>query len=149
MWLRNRFVCCLCFFDVLSQSLFDSFVEAAAVESAHAILVGFTHVVERGLGCVGAEGVGLGVGSRDGRVLKPRRRLLQKLGLLGGGPLGRVSEPSARERVRVLGLFAGVFCQVVIGQCGVSFPSEKAVGFSPVRNWPVIARVLLFHCIRA
>ncbi len=47
----------------LSQSLFDSFVEAAAVESAHAILVGFTHVVERGLGCVGAEGVGLGVGS--------------------------------------------------------------------------------------
>ena len=63
MWLRNRFVCCLCFFDVLSQSLFDSFVEAAAVESAHAILVGFTHVVERGLGCVGAEGVGLGVGS--------------------------------------------------------------------------------------
>ena len=43
----------------------------------------------------------------------------------------------------------GVFCQVVIGQCGVSFPSEKAVGFSPVRNWPVIARVLLFHCIRA
>lgn len=44
---------------------------------------------------------------------------------------------------------AGVFCQVVIGQCGVSFPSEKAVGFSPVRNWPVIARVLLFHCIRA
>ncbi|MDU5312670.1 MAG: hypothetical protein E6160_09485, partial [Bifidobacterium bifidum] len=32
-----------------------------------------------------------------------------------------------------------VFCQVVIGQCGVSFPSEKAVGFSPVRNWPVIA----------
>ncbi|MDB1267715.1 hypothetical protein ABJB52_08700, partial [Bifidobacterium bifidum] len=24
-----------------------------------------------------------------------------------------------------------VFCQVVIGQCGVSFPSEKAVGFSP------------------
>ena len=45
--------------------------------------------------------------------------------------------------------FATVFCQVVIGQCGVSFPSEKAVGFSPVRNWPVIARVLLFHCIRA
>ena len=45
--------------------------------------------------------------------------------------------------------FASVFCQVVIGQCGVSFPSEKAVGFSPVRNWPVIARVLLFHCIRA
>jgi hypothetical protein len=44
---------------------------------------------------------------------------------------------------------AFVFCQVVIGQCGVSFPSEKAVGFSPVRNWPVIARVLLFHCIRA
>ena len=44
---------------------------------------------------------------------------------------------------------AYVFCQVVIGQCGVSFPSEKAVGFSPVRNWPVIARVLLFHCIRA
>lgn len=44
---------------------------------------------------------------------------------------------------------AHVFCQVVIGQCGVSFPSEKAVGFSPVRNWPVIARVLLFHCIRA
>lgn len=44
---------------------------------------------------------------------------------------------------------AAVFCQVVIGQCGVSFPSEKAVGFSPVRNWPVIARVLLFHCIRA
>ena len=42
-----------------------------------------------------------------------------------------------------------VFCQVVIGQCGMSFPSEKAVGFSPVRNWPVIARVLLFHCIRA
>ncbi|KAB7410643.1 hypothetical protein GBB32_10415, partial [Bifidobacterium longum] len=42
-----------------------------------------------------------------------------------------------------------VFCQVVIGQCGVSFPSEKAVGFSPVRNWPVIARVLLFHFIRA
>ena len=42
-----------------------------------------------------------------------------------------------------------VFCQVVIGQCGVSFPSEKAVGFRPVRNWPVIARVLLFHCIRA
>ena len=42
-----------------------------------------------------------------------------------------------------------VFCQVVIGQCGVSFPSEKAVGFSPVRNWPVIARVLLFNCIRA
>ena len=42
-----------------------------------------------------------------------------------------------------------VFCQVVIGQCGVSFPSEKAVGFSPVRNWPVIARVLLSHCIRA
>ena len=45
--------------------------------------------------------------------------------------------------------FNNVFCQVVIGQCGVSFPSEKAVGFSPVRNWPVIARVLLFHCIRA
>ena len=45
--------------------------------------------------------------------------------------------------------FRSVFCQVVIGQCGVSFPSEKAVGFSPVRNWPVIARVLLFHCIRA
>ena len=45
--------------------------------------------------------------------------------------------------------FPDVFCQVVIGQCGVSFPSEKAVGFSPVRNWPVIARVLLFHCIRA
>ena len=44
---------------------------------------------------------------------------------------------------------SNVFCQVVIGQCGVSFPSEKAVGFSPVRNWPVIARVLLFHCIRA
>ena len=47
------------------------------------------------------------------------------------------------------GYTAFVFCQVVIGQCGVSFPSEKAVGFSPVRNWPVIARVLLFHCIRA
>lgn len=53
-----------------------------------------------------AEGVGLGVGSRDGRVLKPRRRLLQKLGLLGGGPLGRVSEPSARERVRVGSAFS-------------------------------------------
>ena len=50
------------------------------------------------------------------------------------------------ERKRVIW---AVFCQVVIGQCGVSFPSEKAVGFSPVRNWPVIARVLLFHCIRA
>ena len=48
-----------------------------------------------------------------------------------------------------LAIAIGVFCQVVIGQCGVSFPSEKAVGFSPVRNWPVIARVLLFHCIRA
>ena len=47
------------------------------------------------------------------------------------------------------GVSLSVFCQVVIGQCGVSFPSEKAVGFSPVRNWPVIARVLLFHCIRA
>ena len=29
------------------------------------------------------------------------------------------------------------------------FSFRKAVGFSPVRNWPVIARVLLFHCIRA
>lgn len=52
-----------------------------------------------------------------------------------------------REVAEVAG--KDVFCQVVIGQCGVSFPSEKAVGFSPVRNWPVIARVLLFHCIRA
>lgn len=50
---------------------------------------------------------------------------------------------------RAVQWFLTVFCQVVIGQCGVSFPSEKAVGFSPVRNWPVIARVLLFHCIRA
>ena len=50
--------------------------------------------------------------------------------------------------IRAIGAMI-VFCQVVIGQCGVSFPSEKAVGFSPVRNWPVIARVLLFHCIRA
>ena len=49
----------------------------------------------------------------------------------------------------LIDLANSVFCQVVIGQCGVSFPSEKAVGFSPVRNWPVIARVLLFHCIRA
>ena len=57
--------------------------------------------------------------------------------LLSGGSR-KVEEP-----------FGSVFCQVVIGQCGVSFPSEKAVGFSPVRNWPVIARVLLFHCIRA
>ena len=55
---------------------------------------------------------------------------------------------SHREISRKLGV-SRVFCQVVIGQCGVSFPSEKAVGFSPVRNWPVIARVLLFHCIRA
>ena len=52
-------------------------------------------------------------------------------------------------RLRKLRHTIDVFCQVVIGQCGVSFPSEKAVGFSPVRNWPVIARVLLFHCIRA
>lgn len=51
------------------------------------------------------------------------------------------------ELMELIGI--SVFCQVVIGQCGVSFPSEKAVGFSPVRNWPVIARVLLFHCIRA
>ena len=50
---------------------------------------------------------------------------------------------------KVTEILNAVFCQVVIGQCGVSFPSEKAVGFSPVRNWPVIARVLLFHCIRA
>lgn len=56
----------------------------------------------------------------------------------------------ARVRCRKAALRCSrVFCQVVIGQCGVSFPSEKAVGFSPVRNWPVIARVLLFHCIRA
>ena len=59
----------------------------------------------------------------------------------------------AHEALRRIGhagpILKGVFCQVVIGQCGVSFPSEKAVGFSPVRNWPVIARVLLFHCIRA
>ena len=53
------------------------------------------------------------------------------------------------ESLHVLRAVFSVFCQVVIGQCGVSFPSEKAVGFSPVRNWPVIARVLLFHCIRA
>ncbi len=59
-------------------------------------------------------------------------------------PAGRSGSPHAPRAV-----FSFVFCQVVIGQCGVSFPSEKAVGFSPVRNWPVIARVLLFHCIRA
>ena len=61
-------------------------------------------------------------------------------------PNGKVdaTEPSGLSKTG-----ASVFCQVVIGQCGVSFPSEKAVGFSPVRNWPVIARVLLFHCIRA
>ena len=62
--------------------------------------------------------------------------------------------PAGAKRYRryataIRALQLGVFCQVVIGQCGVSFPSEKAVGFSPVRNWPVIARVLLFHCIRA
>ena len=64
-------------------------------------------------------------------------------------PLGRVlqQEPGAADVE--MPPAAHVFCQVVIGQCGVSFPSEKAVGFSPVRNWPVIARVLLFHCIRA
>lgn len=56
------------------------------------------------------------------------------------------SRPATGDRVDYA---KPVFCQVVIGQCGVSFPSEKAVGFSPVRNWPVIARVLLFHCIRA
>lgn len=78
-------------------------------------------------------------------------------GLRGAGPRhprgpcrflhGRVRVP--RDARPVVGAGLGVFCQVVIGQCGVSFPSEKAVGFSPVRNWPVIARVLLFHCIRA
>lgn len=57
----------------------------------------------------------------------------------------KTSEDTASTSLHI----KGVFCQVVIGQCGVSFPSEKAVGFSPVRNWPVIARVLLFHCIRA
>ena len=56
-----------------------------------------------------------------------------------------IAGPARRKAARR----RAVFCQVVIGQCGVSFPSEKAVGFSPVRNWPVIARVLLFHCIRA
>ena len=69
---------------------------------------------------------------------------------------GRLSLRATSSRVEGDGLagtgaapMVSVFCQVVIGQCGVSFPSEKAVGFSPVRNWPVIARVLLFHCIRA
>lgn len=57
--------------------------------------------------------------------------------------------PRRRARGGACAASCRVFCQVVIGQCGVSFPSEKAVGFSPVRNWPVIARVLLFHCIRA
>ena len=57
--------------------------------------------------------------------------------------------PDQWDTVTTPGEYRIVFCQVVIGQCGVSFPSEKAVGFSPVRNWPVIARVLLFHCIRA
>ena len=61
------------------------------------------------------------------------------------GLLGQFKEQARKE----LDTAMSVFCQVVIGQCGVSFPSEKAVGFSPVRNWPVIARVLLFHCIRA
>ena len=60
------------------------------------------------------------------------------------GLLGQFKEQARKELDTAI-----VFCQVVIGQCGVSFPSEKAVGFSPVRNWPVIARVLLFHCIRA
>ena len=61
---------------------------------------------------------------------------------------GLAAENTEGGIVQALGAVT-VFCQVVIGQCGVSFPSEKAVGFSPVRNWPVIARVLLFHCIRA
>ena len=87
-------------------------------------------------------------------------------GWIGENPVDRVTVPkiasdddmvflSAREvelladEAEKIGKPVDVFCQVVIGQCGVSFPSEKAVGFSPVRNWPVIARVLLFHCIRA
>ena len=65
-----------------------------------------------------------------------------------GRSTGSVFSLSDRRHRLAPGSFL-VFCQVVIGQCGVSFPSEKAVGFSPVRNWPVIARVLLFHCIRA
>ena len=65
------------------------------------------------------------------------------------GHVYALTGPSGAGKSTLLGIIAGVFCQVVIGQCGVSFPSEKAVGFSPVRNWPVIARVLLFHCIRA
>ena len=71
----------------------------------------------------------------------------------GAGLVRRLVVREHRSPGRIAGGIAverpGVFCQVVIGQCGVSFPSEKAVGFSPVRNWPVIARVLLFHCIRA
>ena len=63
--------------------------------------------------------------------------------------LSTLSAVTATLRAMRAGRVGFVFCQVVIGQCGVSFPSEKAVGFSPVRNWPVIARVLLFHCIRA
>ena len=69
-------------------------------------------------------------------------------GPAGGCRRGRRRDSDEPNELGVFSMFA-VFCQVVIGQCGVSFPSEKAVGFSPVRNWPVIARVLLFHCIRA
>ena len=65
------------------------------------------------------------------------------------GCRGALKEERGWEGISRWGRTDPVFCQVVIGQCGVSFPSEKAVGFSPVRNWPVIARVLLFHCIRA
>ena len=76
---------------------------------------------------------GPGVAAAGGRPARCR----------AGMSLSRANTPAPTGRS------TAVFCQVVIGQCGVSFPSEKAVGFSPVRNWPVIARVLLFHCIRA
>ena len=77
------------------------------------------------------------------------KQVAERLGITSGGLLNlKLPEPDAMIG-RTRGWLSDVFCQVVIGQCGVSFPSEKAVGFSPVRNWPVIARVLLFHCIRA
>lgn len=68
---------------------------------------------------------------------------------VGSPTAGHSTQNTAKTATETTAKTADVFCQVVIGQCGVSFPSEKAVGFSPVRNWPVIARVLLFHCIRA
>ena len=79
---------------------------------------------------------------KAGRYL---HKLLTKKAPSQGAVPARNGAPVASDS----GSTSAVFCQVVIGQCGVSFPSEKAVGFSPVRNWPVIARVLLFHCIRA